>query len=92
MNRQEHDLGLVTAPLYLPRDLYLIGLDDAWWLPSPFANGQDRRRRFLRPVHAHHEKDRAVWRRQPVCFLVGRRGMLLNMDGQRAVGILLQAG
>lgn len=55
------------------------------------AYGPNRRRRFPRPVQTHHEKDRAVWRKQPVCFLVGRRRVPLNMDGQRAVGILLQA-
>ena len=77
--RGPHDFP--DAPL---RDPFHAG-----WPPCSFARRQDRRRRRLRPVQAHHEIDRVIRRRKPVRFQVCAGAVLLDVDGQRAVCLLL---
>jgi hypothetical protein len=56
------------------------------------ARWEDRRRLGLRPVQAHGEIDRPVRCRQPIRFLVGSGRILLDVNRQRAIRVLFQAG
>src|SRR5450759_2621513 len=71
------------------RPWVLRRLHDSWRLPCPFAYGQDRWRRFLWYVEAQQHVGWSVRRGQPVRFPVFARRVLLNVDGQRPIGIRL---
>src|SRR6266478_5467802 len=69
--------------------LPLLRRHDSWGLPRSLAGRQDRRRRLLGPIQAHDQINGAVGRWQPIGFLGLARRILLDVERERAVGILL---
>src|SRR4249920_734281 len=55
--------------------------------PTPI---EDRWVVFVRPVHAQHQIEFAVWSRQPVRFLLCARRVFLDIDIDRSVRVRLQ--
>src|SRR5438067_573989 len=61
----------------------LLRLYQPRWLPSAFAGRQDGGCLSLRPVEAHDEVDRVIWRGKPVSFFVGAGTVFLDVERER---------
>src|SRR5271154_3917906 len=71
--------------------LLLGGRNHTRRLPRALPRRQNRRGLLFGPVKPHHQVDSVVRRRQPVGLLVLPRGVLLDIERQRAIGIGLHS-
>src|SRR5262245_3461810 len=80
-----------AVPFASPTTKFLVRDQDSRWLPSAISRRQDGRQgSFTRPVQPHDQINRTVRGGKPVRFLVGRRFVLLHVNGERTVRVLLK--